>query len=569
MNNRSAFHTLLFLCFLGWMAGFIWVPIMDIDASQYASISREMLERKSFLEVYDVGKDYLDKPPLLFWFSAFSMWIFGPTQWAFRLPSLLFAMLAVVSTYQIARLYYNQQIARLSALVLASSQALFLITHDVRCDTMLMGWVSLSIWQLALWYRRGNISFLLIAAVAIAGGMLTKGPIALLVPAFAFVPHFILQRNWKPFFQKEYLLVIVIIAICLIPMSIGLYRQFDLQPGKLINGIPIQSGLRFYFWTQSFGRYTGENFFHEMSYFSFLFENMLWSFLPWMLIFSAALIERVYLLIRQKGKIGSEQEWLTAGGFIITYLVLSRSQYQLPHYIFVVFPLAAIVTGQFLFQLQQNEMYHRFSRYFNWVHILLFTLLWLVLNILLWWVFPDYSNIVSWWIFPKTAWVRILAVLAIPVLWIGVSKKFDRVPLIIRLAVYTSVGINIFLSTAFYPQVLKYQMGNDAADFINQQQLPKDKMVVFGPDAGRSLYFYSRYIFPSTHQVGQVGSKQFVITVKDSIPVVMRAYPGTTILHEGYNYGVSMLTPEFLNPATREGACGKYGILRLPDVKRP
>ena len=92
MINRSTFHWLLFICLLGWLAGFFAIPLMDIDASQYASISREMLERKSFLQVYDVGKDYLDKPPLLFWFSSFSMWLLGVSTWAFRLPSLLFAL---------------------------------------------------------------------------------------------------------------------------------------------------------------------------------------------------------------------------------------------------------------------------------------------------------------------------------------------------------------------------------------------------------------------------------------------------------------------------------------------
>jgi len=261
------------------------VPLMDIDAAQYASISREMLERKSFLQFYDLGADYLDKPPMLFWLSGLSMSVFGIHDWAYRLPSLLFVVLAVFSTYRLAKLFYSETIARLSAIVLASSQAIFLITHDTRCDTMLMGWVAWSLWQLAAWFRTNQWKHLLVAAFAIAGGMMTKGPIALIVPILAFVPHFVLRRKWKQFFRWEYLIAVLVIAILLIPMSIGLYLQYDLHPGKLINGIPIKSGLRFYYWTQSFGRYTGENMYHEMSYFTFLLENMLWSFLPWILFF--------------------------------------------------------------------------------------------------------------------------------------------------------------------------------------------------------------------------------------------------------------------------------------------
>lgn len=551
MINRSTFHWLLFFCFLGWLAGFFAVPLMDIDASQYASISREMLERKSFLQVYDVGKDYLDKPPLLFWISALSMWLFGVSQWAFRFPSLLFAILSVVATYQLARLFYNQQIARLSAIVLASSQALFLITHDVRCDTMLMGWVTLSLWQLADWYQTNRKRGLLIATLAIACGMLTKGPIALLVPAFAFAPHFILRREWKPFFKVEYIGVILGVGLLLIPMCVGLYQQYDVQPGKLINGIPIQSGLRFYFWTQSFGRFTGENFFHEMSYFSFLFENMLWSFLPWIVLFSIGLVWSVYQLAKQKFTISAGQEWIAPGGFIVTYLVLSRSQYQLPHYIFVVFPLAAIVTAHFIFQLLHTPGYQKFSRWVTAFHSMLYAVLWIVLIGLLFWAFPTLPF-----------WVKVLSAIGL-VVYIVLLFTWPKSPPLMMLAVYTSVGVNIFLSTAFYPNVLQYQMGNDAANFIQSAQLPKEKIMVFGPDAGRSLYFYSKYIFPNTHDWKKLPPGKLVITVMDSVPVLQQHYPGLQVLHKGNNYGVSMLTPAFLNPATREASCGKYAIIQL------
>jgi hypothetical protein len=51
--------------------------------------------------------------------------------------------------------------------------------------------------------------------------------------------------------------------------------------------------------------------------------------------------------------------------------------------------------------------------------------------------------------------------------------------------------------------------------------------------------------------------------VMDSVPVLQQHYPGLQVLHKGNNYGVSMLTPAFLNPATREASCGKYAIIQL------
>src|SRR5476651_1311037 len=115
INNRS-FYSVLALCVITYLLGMIMIPLMDIDASQYASISREMLENKSYLKVYDLGMDYLDKPPMLFWLSAISMKIFGVHDWAYRIPSFLFALLAVYSTYRLALLIYRKEIAQLSAL---------------------------------------------------------------------------------------------------------------------------------------------------------------------------------------------------------------------------------------------------------------------------------------------------------------------------------------------------------------------------------------------------------------------------------------------------------------------
>jgi 4-amino-4-deoxy-L-arabinose transferase-like glycosyltransferase len=86
----------IILCIVVYIIGSITVPLMEIDSVQYANISREMLLNKSFLQIFDQGKDYLDKPPLLFWVSALSMYIFGINDIAFRIPSILMAVLAIL-----------------------------------------------------------------------------------------------------------------------------------------------------------------------------------------------------------------------------------------------------------------------------------------------------------------------------------------------------------------------------------------------------------------------------------------------------------------------------------------
>jgi 4-amino-4-deoxy-L-arabinose transferase-like glycosyltransferase len=528
------------------------IPLMDVDAAQYASISREMLERNSFLQVFDLGKDYLDKPPMLFWLSALSMKIFGIYDWSYRLPSILLMIVSIYATYQLAIIYYEKTVAQLSAIVLASLQALFLMSHDVRTDTLLMSWVILGIWQLAKWYQLNKWTHFFLAFIFIGCGMMTKGPIALMVPGFAFLSHFVAQRNWKQLFRWEYLLGVIVIAIMLIPMSIGLYQQFDLHPGKLINNVPIQSGLRFYYWTQSFGRYTGENVYHEMSYFSFLLENMLWSFLPWIVFFLLGIVFSLRELIIQKFLIRSDQEFITTGGFLLTYCILAKSQAQLPHYIFVVYPLAAITTARILYGLFFTDRLLAWRKPLQLFHLVIFALLWIALIGLMFIPFPEIP-----------LFVKIISIIGFLVFIVLIFAQVKNFPKIIALGLYTVIGVNIFLSTAFYPNLLQFQMGNDANAFINKNAIDKNSVYLYGINNSNALHFYGKHIFVNLSATKAFEAHQIILTEKDSTQFFKNIFPSSKVIHEGNQYPVSVLTGTFLNPSTRMKEMPRYVMIDL------
>lgn len=555
MSDRLFKGTLL-ACLLVYILAMWSIPVIDIDAAQYASMSREMLENNSYLKLYDLGNDYLDKPPMLFWLSSLSMRLFGVYDWAYRIPSVLMLLLAIYATYRLALLFYSRMIAQLSAIILASSQAVFLMVHDVRCDTMLLGWVTFSLWQLAAWYENNRWKHLIWAFVAIAGGMMTKGPIALMVPIFAFVPHFVLRREWKQFFRWEYLIGLLIVAFLLLPMSIGLYQQYDLEPGKIFHGKPVNSGLRFYYWTQSFGRYTGENVFNEMNHFTFLLENMLWSFLPWIFFFFGGLILAVRELWMKRFRISGKEEWMTAGGFIITYCILARSQAQLPHYIFVVLPLAAIIAARFLHRMLFEQQWPVWTKLFNLVHGFIFLLLWVAVIVLIFWPFPEISM-------P----LKLLAIVGC-LGFIGLLFRTSRQskPLFIW-ALYTVIGVNFLLVTGFYPQLLKYQLGNTAASVIHQSQLDKNKVILYEIDESRALHFYGKHIFQRKTALDSLVANEVILTRKSTVPALQQRFPDLSTIFEGEYFGVSMLTLPFLNPKTRSKETVSYVLVDLDGQK--
>ena len=547
-NERRVYFLLIFcvlaVCLAGWQ-----IPLMEIDAVQYANISREMLINKSFLQVFDLGHDYLDKPPMLFWLSAASMKIFGVNDVAYRLPSFLFAVLSIYSTYRMALLFYNERIAWMSALVLASSQAMFLITHDVRTDTMLMGWVIFGIWQFSAWYRSGKWRYLIAGSIAIAGGLLTKGPIALVVPIFSFAPHFLFQRAYRQFFRWEYMVAIAIISVLLIPMCIGLYCQFDLHPEKVMYGRQGVSGLRFYFWTQSFGRITGESTWHENDYFFFLFENMLWGLLPWIIFFVFGLVDNCAELIKNRCVIALDQEWITTGGFIVTYCALAMSRAQLPHYIYIVFPFTAIITGKWLFKLLYTDSCKRMVRPLTAIHAILFCLLLVVVFLLLYYPFPS-SNVS----------LIVVAVLILLLLSIALKKKWIPLPNLLVLSIFTILFINLFLDTGFYPHLLQYQMSTGLSRYIKQHSLDKDHIFIYKTTEHRSIDFYNNHSFRQIIHPDTLAPGDFLLASAEAYGLMNKNK--YRIVYAGESFHVSQLSAAFLNPATRKNETSSFFLLQ-------
>ena len=411
---------------------------------------------KSFLHVFEHGKDYLDKPPLLFWTTAVSYLAFGISNFSYKLPSVLITLLGVYSTFRFAKLYYSKETALAASLILASTQALFLITNDVRTDSMLLGLTMFSVWQMAAYLQtRKSIHFLLLA-LGIAGAMMSKGPLILVILAAAFGTEFLLKRQWKNIFNPRWILLLIIVGALLVPMCYGLYTQFDLHPEKTVYGLEGPSGLRFFFWTQSFGRITGENYWSNDSGYFFFTHSILWDFQPWIFFFIPALFVKLRNLIRSLvRKVKLQGEFITLGGFVLIFVALSLSHYKLPHYIFVIFPFAAILTANFMYQFS-DKLRDKLAKY----HFGFMQLFWIASILILSIVFPIKSVILP------------LVLSGIFILsWLTFRTLKNRPERILFPAIIIALGFNLVMSTHFYPQLLSYQSSSVVGKEIRKKNL--------------------------------------------------------------------------------------------------
>ena len=519
----------------------IGVDTMDGDASQYAEVSRSMSQTHDYTHLYYLAQDYLDKPPFLFWMSSLSMRVFGVNNFGYKIPSILFALWAIFATWKLAKLLYDEKTAWFSAVILATSQGMFLMTNDIRCDTILMSWTVTAIWLIQEWVVNRKLYYLLLGSVSIAFGMMTKGPIALMVPVFCFASNWVLHRQWKNFFYPSYILGIIIIGVMLVPMSIGLYEQFDMHPEKGI------SGLRFYYWSQSFGRITGENPWKNGADFSFLLLNMLWSFQPWIFLFIGALIMNFIKLIKQKLK--PNKEWLTMGGFILSYAVLGVSSYQLPHYIFIAFPLAAIVTGVFIKDLfeGQNKWLLKFFSYFN---LGISFILVIAVIIIMIYIFPTSKFWTIVWCIISIVWVYFL--------FKNIKEK------LFWMSATGIVLINIFISGTVYPSLLKYQAGNSLGRYIYTHKIDLKNIFIYNvTDPMSAIHFYSHGMIDSKGSIVQIKSNDCIITMNEGIRKIDSVGIKYDILYQDKCYPVSQLTPKFINPTTRDNETKQYYLLKI------
>lgn len=525
------------------------VDTMDVDASQYAEISREMMLSDNWLHIYDRGINYLDKPPLHFWLSAASMKLFGLNNFGYKLPSILFAIWALFATYKLGKRLYNDTIGRMSALILGSCQGMFLMTNDVRCDTILMSCVITAIWLVQEWATSRKLKYLLAGAAFIALGMMTKGPIALMVPVFCFGTQWLLKREWKNIFNPAHLLAMVVIAIMLIPMSIGLYQQFDMHPEKLVNGQTGVSGLRFFYWSQSFGRITGESPWYNGAGIDFLMLNMLWSFLPWIILFNIAWIKNVVMIIKQKLRLQANQEWITTGGFLLAYLALGSSGYQLPHYIFIVFPLAAIMTAKYISDsIEANGKTHKALLR---THMAITALLLLAVLPLTAYVFDGGIAVITLWCTAVAAW-----------LYMAFSKNMTGK--LLWLPAAGMIMVNLFLTNFFYVPLLNYQVGSQAGQFFKAQKIDLKTIRAYRTqDPINAIQFYAQGEIKSIDTTADIAPGQVVLTSAQGLETFRGTNINYSVLKQGYFYKVSELTLPFLNPATRAQEAKQYYILQI------
>ena len=183
-----------------FIPGISSIPPLDRDESRFAQASKQMIETGDYVDIRFQETPRYKKPVGAYWVQAATVNILSPDKinsiWAYRIPSLLASLAAVILTYAIACLFVKREVALFSGILLASSFLLNAEAHMAKTDALLLLSVLITQYGLARTYK-GDISFLswLYFWVGLGLSILLKGPIVPVIILLAIVTLCCFDRN--------------------------------------------------------------------------------------------------------------------------------------------------------------------------------------------------------------------------------------------------------------------------------------------------------------------------------------------------------------------------------------
>jgi len=180
------------------------LPLVDTTEGRYAVVAQEMALTDDWVtpKVWIEGEliPFLGKPPLFFWLAAGSMKLFGINELSARLPSWL-AMLGVVALMGfILRRFVDERTSWLAMALTLACPVFLGLGGAVATDMLLAAFVAGAVLVYLAFAleteKRLRRRWSLLLFTLLAGGFLTKGPVALALFGMPVLAWTILYRKW-------------------------------------------------------------------------------------------------------------------------------------------------------------------------------------------------------------------------------------------------------------------------------------------------------------------------------------------------------------------------------------
>jgi len=167
-----------------WRLGFpsFWDP----DEAVYAVVTRKMMRSGDWLAPIYNGQPFFDKPILFYWLQLITFKLFGASEFSARLVPAVSAVGVIATTGWAGRVFFNRQVGRLAALLVAVLPATFALSAYAILDMTFTMFLFLGVVLAvsAVVHDRPERQWWGYVCIALA--VLTKGPLAIALAGVSF-----------------------------------------------------------------------------------------------------------------------------------------------------------------------------------------------------------------------------------------------------------------------------------------------------------------------------------------------------------------------------------------------
>lgn len=188
------------LVFLAFWSGSWSTPLFDLDEGAFSQATLEMLDSGNWLTTTLEGAPRYDKPMLTYWLQGAAVRLLGAHEFAFRLHSMLAATLWLCLVFAFVRARERRpEAAWLAAGSLGLSLMAGLVGHAATADALLNLLLAATLLDLYRYYEAPRRGTALRIFLWMGLGVLTKGPVAIVIPGAVSFLFFLWQgrlRDW-------------------------------------------------------------------------------------------------------------------------------------------------------------------------------------------------------------------------------------------------------------------------------------------------------------------------------------------------------------------------------------
>lgn len=314
------------------------LSFFDADEPAFAEAAREMLLSGDWVTPHFNFQPRFDKPILIYWLIALAYSVFGIGEFSARFWSAAFGTGLVVSIYLFGRRVLGHRGALIAALAFATNVCTAILARAAVTDMILTFFVA---WSLFGFFSAFHASpqhrqrLRVVAYLAMALAVLTKGPIGLLIPLLVIGLFVIIRGKIGVSLSRlRPVTGLLLFAAVALPWYVLVLRA---NGWEFIDGFFVKHHL---------ARYTGVISGHRGPFYYFL-PVVAIGFFPWSGMLPKAFEGLWSARARLRGDLTLPEEFALFGWlwFGVVFVFFSFSGTKLPSYIVPGFPALALLAG--------------------------------------------------------------------------------------------------------------------------------------------------------------------------------------------------------------------------------